>query len=337
MDKTAKFLLIVALVSGVLVLGATGFYLDWSGKQRTRTYFELIENQTSAFSDRISLYLARERTDLLTSTVDAMSFTNDVIYVQVVQRATVVSDERKVAGNGLALDVLTPTASIQTRLDHLPDGSTYLDVIKTLFPLPTQGQTDLKGYVRIGRTLGELEAQINNERLVTLWLAAGAFLVLLGGAWASSHWRLHLHRKDRLQQKEVTPVSSPVAALPPDAPPVSPATPPATALRQVGALALDDARKYVEVRGRPVELSPKEFDLLKLLCQEPGKVYANDEILKSIWPEHSFASAQDVKQYIYFLRRKLEENPKKPSIIVTVRGFGYKVEAGLQSNQTPPA
>jgi len=54
--------------------------------------------------------------------------------------------------------------------------------------------------------------------------------------------------------------------------------------------------------------------------------------LRNIWAEHSFASAQDVKQYIYFLRRKLEEDPKKPAIITTVRGFGYKVETTV-SNQ----
>lgn len=95
---------------------------------------------------------------------------------------------------------------------------------------------------------------------------------------------------------------------------------------QIGEVVIDVAAKRVRVRGEPVELSPKEFELLSLLAESPGRVYANDEILQRVWPDNALAGAQDVKQYIYFLRQKLEENPKSPKLIVTVRGFGYKLD-----------
>jgi len=100
----------------------------------------------------------------------------------------------------------------------------------------------------------------------------------------------------------------------------------ASSALKVGDLLLDDTAKRVSLRGEPVELSPKEYELLKLLASEPGRVFSNEEILEKIWAGREFASQQDVKQYIYFLRRKLEEDPENPKIIITVRGFGYKLE-----------
>lgn len=315
MSRTQRFTLLVASVALVVAVGVLVFYLDWSGQQRTQAYFTLIENQASAFSDRIALYLSRQRNDLLAATVDAMLFNNDVIYVQVVQQGEVMADERKVAGANLSLPVLQPQRSVISQLGQIDGKTPYLDVVKTLFPLPGSDQTRVSGYVRIGRTLGELEAQLGGERLAAVALGVGAWLVLVLGAGWGGRWLLGPKRREAPALSTVAPSVSPASPVPETA----------SDLKRIGPLALDDVRKTVEVRGQPVELSPKEFDLLTLLCREPGKVYSNEEILKGIWAEHSFASAQDVKQYVYFLRKKLEENPKKPALIVTVRGFGYKI------------
>jgi len=99
---------------------------------------------------------------------------------------------------------------------------------------------------------------------------------------------------------------------------------PAAALK-AGELEINDARKSVKLRGKIVKLSPKEYELLKLLASEPGRVFSDREIIKNIWPEGSLASSSDVKRYIYLLRRKIEQNPKKPRLIQTVPGFGYKL------------
>ncbi len=99
------------------------------------------------------------------------------------------------------------------------------------------------------------------------------------------------------------------------------------ALFRVGELEIDDVRKIVRRRGHEVRLSPKEYDLLKLLASQPGRVFSDAEIIKSIWPEGSLASSTDVKRYIYLLRRKVEQNAKRPKLIQTVAGFGYKLAA----------
>ncbi|MFQ6033523.1 MAG: response regulator transcription factor [Candidatus Bipolaricaulia bacterium] len=97
---------------------------------------------------------------------------------------------------------------------------------------------------------------------------------------------------------------------------------------ELGELLIDDERKEVRVRGEPVELSPKEYELLRLLASRPGKVFSHQEILKKIWAGSSFASSEDVKKYIYLLRNKIEENPEEPELVLTVRGFGYKLAVG---------
>lgn len=94
---------------------------------------------------------------------------------------------------------------------------------------------------------------------------------------------------------------------------------------QIGALEIDDEKKVVKVFGKVVELSPKEYDLLKLLASKPGKVFSHQEILKTIWSESEFASSEDVKKYVYLLRKAVERDPENPELIATVRGFGYKL------------
>lgn len=88
---------------------------------------------------------------------------------------------------------------------------------------------------------------------------------------------------------------------------------------------IDDDQKSVKVRGKPMELSPKEYDLLKLLASRPGKVFSHQEVLDIIWSDSHYASSEDVKKYIYLLRNKIERDAESPEIVITVRGFGYKL------------
>ncbi len=96
-------------------------------------------------------------------------------------------------------------------------------------------------------------------------------------------------------------------------------------------LTIDDLRKQACIAGRTISLSPKEYQLLKLLASSPGRVYTNAEILKELWPsnpdsdERTYADAQDVQKYVYLLRKKLEIDPKTPNLVITVRGFGYRL------------
>jgi DNA-binding response OmpR family regulator len=97
-----------------------------------------------------------------------------------------------------------------------------------------------------------------------------------------------------------------------------------TPVIESGEVTIDDERKHVVVRGRPVQLSPKEFELLRLLASRPGKVFSTDEILAVVWPGREAAAAEDVKKYVHMLRNKIEQDPSGPRIIMTARGFGYR-------------
>jgi DNA-binding response OmpR family regulator len=98
-------------------------------------------------------------------------------------------------------------------------------------------------------------------------------------------------------------------------------------LIRVGDLEIDDSIKQVKVKGRTVSLSPKEYELLKLLASEPGRVFSHQEIIAEVWQNKPFITSSDVTKYIYLLREKLEDDPENPRYILTVRGFGYKLAA----------
>jgi DNA-binding response OmpR family regulator len=95
----------------------------------------------------------------------------------------------------------------------------------------------------------------------------------------------------------------------------------------IGALDLiiDDVRKEVRLEDRTVSLSPKEYRLLKLLASSPGRVFTAREILAELWPGSPYATRQDVQKYVYLLRRKIERDPKNPQLVLTSRGFGYRL------------
>ncbi len=96
-------------------------------------------------------------------------------------------------------------------------------------------------------------------------------------------------------------------------------------LLRAGAIVLDDRAKKVTVAGDAVALSPKEYELLKLLASDPGRVFSNDEIIARLWPGSTRADASDVKQYVHLLRGKLEQKTETATCVETIKGFGYKL------------
>jgi DNA-binding response OmpR family regulator len=93
----------------------------------------------------------------------------------------------------------------------------------------------------------------------------------------------------------------------------------------VGDLIIDLAAHTVTVAGRPVDLAPREFDLLAALAQEAGRVLSVDDLLARVWGAEYVGEPQVVYVHIRWLREKLEIDPKHPQRIVTVRGVGYKM------------
>jgi len=97
----------------------------------------------------------------------------------------------------------------------------------------------------------------------------------------------------------------------------------------VGSIELDDTTKTVTVDGNETCLTPKEFDILKLLMKEPGKVFAPREIYRIVWGEDALSAGDNtVAVHIRHLREKIEITPNEPRYIKVVFGQGYKIEKG---------
>jgi two-component system KDP operon response regulator KdpE len=90
-----------------------------------------------------------------------------------------------------------------------------------------------------------------------------------------------------------------------------------------GDLAVDLVRRIVTVRGAEVKLSPREYDLLRLLIQHAGKVLTHRFMLKEVWGGD--ADVQYLRIYIRQLRQKIEPDPERPSHILTETGVGYRL------------
>jgi DNA-binding response OmpR family regulator len=95
---------------------------------------------------------------------------------------------------------------------------------------------------------------------------------------------------------------------------------------RVGDLEIDPGAHTVTVGGKPVDLPPREFDLLHTLALEAGRVVPIDALLARVWGGDYVGEPQVVYVHIRWLRDKIEEDPQHPHRIITVRGVGYKLE-----------
>ncbi|MCL4487683.1 MAG: response regulator transcription factor [Chloroflexi bacterium] len=121
---------------------------------------------------------------------------------------------------------------------------------------------------------------------------------------------------------------------------VQPAPPPASsAPLVVGDLAIDLEAHTVMLRGQPLELPRREFDLLHAMASEVGKVLSVEQLLARVWGPEYQGEPQVVYVAIRGLREKLEEDPEHPRRIVSVRGVGYKLQLPqtVPKGQAPPA
>jgi DNA-binding response OmpR family regulator len=91
-----------------------------------------------------------------------------------------------------------------------------------------------------------------------------------------------------------------------------------------GALKIDIERRTVVRDDEPVDLTPIEFNILKLLAYTPGKVYSREELLNLIWDTTYDGYKRNIDPHINRLRSKIEDDPRKPRYIQTVWGVGYK-------------
>ena len=99
---------------------------------------------------------------------------------------------------------------------------------------------------------------------------------------------------------------------------------------QSGPLAVDLVRRSVTVAGKDVKLTPRDYDLLRLLVQHAGKVLTHKFILKELWGGDT--DVQYLRIYVRTLRQKIEPDPQQPSLLLTEQGVGYRLrDLGIQA------
>src|SRR5262245_789946 len=96
---------------------------------------------------------------------------------------------------------------------------------------------------------------------------------------------------------------------------------------QAGGVKMDLDRHEVRINDRLVELTPKEFQILRHFLQSPNRVFSRQEMLNCVWGEGYALEEHALDVHIHSVRHKIEENPERPKLIVTVRGIGYKFRA----------
>jgi two-component system, OmpR family, alkaline phosphatase synthesis response regulator PhoP len=103
-----------------------------------------------------------------------------------------------------------------------------------------------------------------------------------------------------------------------------PAAPAAADGYQFGDVRVDFRRAEVERDGRVLELSAREFQLLRYFIEHRGAALSRDELLNEVWGYHAMPSTRTVDVHVAWLRQKVEANPKRPQFIQTVHGIGYR-------------
>jgi two-component system, OmpR family, alkaline phosphatase synthesis response regulator PhoP len=97
-----------------------------------------------------------------------------------------------------------------------------------------------------------------------------------------------------------------------------------TAVYQTGSLRIDVRSTTVRRNGKPVVLSAREFQLLRYFAEHPGRTISREELLKEVWGYKEAPNTRTVDVHVAWLRQKIEDDPKHPSLIRTVPGFGYQ-------------
>jgi DNA-binding response OmpR family regulator len=92
-----------------------------------------------------------------------------------------------------------------------------------------------------------------------------------------------------------------------------------------GWLLIDLERRRVEVDGNPIQLTPTEFRLLATLLRNVGRVVSHEELIREVWGVDESASLASLKVYVHYLRRKIEEHPRKPYYLLAEWGIGYRL------------
>ena len=95
---------------------------------------------------------------------------------------------------------------------------------------------------------------------------------------------------------------------------------------KTGELIIKDDMKQVTVEGKEIKLTPTEYNILKFLTKNKGKVYSIEQIYENVWEDEAYGADNIIAVHIRHIREKIEINPKEPKYLKVIWGIGYKIE-----------
>lgn len=302
------FTALVALAALALSLPALLLFSHRMAQEREREFLQRSEWMARNFADQVWLQLRtlsphdRERLRALFSTmVDEFVVMDPVIYAQIVLDGELIAQHHHLGDIPIERVLALPEGAVpahRVERRQLENGLEYLDLWRRIEPeLPEELVTS---YVRLGVSLAPLrETILEMRQLALVWAAGFAGVMSLLAYWLWPWWAKQVRSSVErgTQSGELS----------------------------LGHLVIDDQAKEVRLNGATLPLTPREYALIRLLASEPGRVFSAQEIIEQAWGTERFVSSEDVKKYIYLLRQKLERDPQNPTVIITVRGFGYKL------------
>jgi len=107
------------------------------------------------------------------------------------------------------------------------------------------------------------------------------------------------------------------------------------AILQLGPLMVDIRKREVRLEGELLELTPTEFRLLATLGKRQGEAVSQEDLIKDVWGDDRQGGGSALRRYIWFLRQKLETDPDHPKRLLTVRGFGYRLDVQETAREHP--
>jgi len=289
------------LTASIAILEARDVHRSWNESAAANAYVAC-----GAFAEAVDVWLEREQHDTIRSVTDVMT-SGSYGAVEVIADGAVVAS----AGDG-SRPVGSPARAAgrsiapQISVDRV-EGRWIVD---TSIPLASSG-----GLVRTREDVTASHAAMVHRILRIGAVGVAGWAALCALSWVATAWWNTRQRAKR--------AGSPTA--------------PSPTIEYGSVLAVDRRTKSTRLNGTPVTLSPKQFELLALLASDEGRVFSDRDILGAVWPRSPYADANDVRQCVYQLRRRLDTTaPGGANHIDNVKGFGYRLVSGLPLSSDVP-
>lgn len=305
--RTSRILLpiLAAIAVAAIVLASIGTAIVFSVRCIRGYKTELEAEFVQSSHDSLAVFSTLSRTALLRGDIDSLEamasllLDSRAIFVQVVVgEREIISVLRE--GFSVALE---PFPLLRFASGSIATIQSANEVLDLAIPIESaDSKAEIVGYTRITFDAGRVAQLVGSRTRAVVSGNVILFVVL----FAPLVWLARRHHIDP-SVNEPSPNTTGECLI-------------------AGPLIIDLISKEVSVNGCGVHLTPKQFALLSQIARHPNRVFSDAELIAAIWPTSAYASAADVKQCVYTLRKRLAKACDDPSVlIVNVQGYGYKL------------